>query len=361
MKAALILENGMIFYGRAFGAIGETIGEVVFNTGMTGYQEVLTDPSYYGQIVTMTYPLIGNYGINLEDGESKTPKVKGFIVRERAEKPSHWKCEMDIDGYLKQQGIMAIEGIDTRALTKIIRNQGTLKGIITINKLTSKEVQEKLESFNNIDAVKEMTTKDIYTIDGKGKHVAVLDFGIKANILRSLEKRNCKITVFPAFTSAEEILKHNPDGILLSNGPGDPKDLPEIKEAIKELMGTKPIFGICLGHQLLALTLGGDTERLKYGHRGCNHPVKDLINKRVYITSQNHGYVVNEAELSKDVFVSHINLNDNTIEGLQHKALPIFSVQFHPEASPGPKETEYLFDKFIKLMEVEEGCQRIIV
>ncbi|KAB3530558.1 carbamoyl phosphate synthase small subunit [Alkaliphilus serpentinus] len=361
MKAALILENGMIFHGRAFGAIGETTGEVVFNTGMTGYQEVLTDPSYYGQIVTMTYPLIGNYGINLEDGESKSPKVKGFIVREKSDKPSHWRCEMDIDGYLKQQGIMAIEGIDTRALTKIIRNQGTLKGIITVDKLTSKEVQEKLKAIDNVNAVKEMTTKEIYSIDGTGKHVAIIDFGIKANILRALEKRNCKITVFPAFTSAKEILIHKPDGILLSNGPGDPKDLLEIKKTISDLMGKMPIFGICLGHQLLALTLGGDTERLKYGHRGCNHPVKDLINKRVYITSQNHGYVVRDEGLSKEAYVSHVNLNDNTIEGLQHKTLPIFSVQFHPEASPGPKETEYLFDKFIKLMEVEEGCQRIIV
>ncbi|WP_026476612.1 carbamoyl phosphate synthase small subunit [Alkaliphilus transvaalensis] len=360
MKATLILENGQRFHGKAFGHVKETVGEVVFNTGMTGYQEVLTDPSYTGQIVTMTYPLIGNYGINLGDMESANPKVKGFIVRERSEMPNHWRCEMDLDGYLKESRIMALEGIDTRALTKIIRNHGTMKGIITVRELTEAQIQNKFDSFHNTNAVEEVTTKDIYEIAGEGKHVAVLDFGVKANILRSLQKRNCRLTVFPAFTSMEEILKVNPDGILLSNGPGDPKDIPQVVETIKGLLGVKPIFGICLGHQLLTLSLGGDTERLKFGHRGCNHPVKDFINNRVYITSQNHGYVVNGKKLPQEVTVTHINMNDQTIEGIAHKRLPAFSVQFHPEAAPGPRENDYLFDRFMKMMEEEATCQEII-
>ncbi|SCY51161.1 carbamoyl phosphate synthase small subunit [Alkaliphilus peptidifermentans] len=359
MKATLILENGMTFQGKAFGHLDEALGEVVFNTGMTGYQEILTDPSYTGQIVTMTYPLIGNYGINLEDIESATPKVKGFIVRERAVKPNHWRCEMDIDGYLKQHHIMAIEGIDTRALTKIIRTQGTMKGIITIAEIREEVIRKRFDDFQNNDAVKKVTTKEVYEIGGVGKHIAVIDYGIKGNIIRSLKNRNCRITVFPAYSTAMEILKINPDGILLSNGPGDPKDLPEITETIKELLNKKPVFGICLGHQLLSLALGGDTEKLKFGHRGCNHPVKDLNNNRVYITSQNHGYVVKHNSLPTDIVVSHINLNDNSIEGIQHKELPIFSVQFHPEASPGPKENDYLFDRFIKMMEGDKQCQGI--
>ncbi|MBM7614300.1 carbamoyl phosphate synthase small subunit [Alkaliphilus hydrothermalis] len=359
MKATLILENGKTFQGKAFGYLKETVGEVVFNTGMTGYQEVLTDPSYTGQIVTMTYPLIGNYGINLGDRESRTPKVKGFIVRERAEMPNHWRCEMDLEGYLKENKIMAMEGIDTRALTKILRNNGSMKGIIALRDLTPAQIQNKFDSFSNTNAVESVSTKEVYELEGKGKHVAVLDFGIKQNILRSLQHKGCRLTVFPALTPTEEILKVNPDGILLSNGPGDPKDLPQVVETIKELLGVKPIFGICLGHQLLALSLGGDTEKLKFGHRGCNHPVKDLLNKRIYITSQNHGYVMKADQLPEDIIITHVNVNDQTIEGIAHRTLPAFSVQFHPEAAPGPKENDYLFDRFMKMMKGESLCQEI--
>lgn len=360
MKAKLILENGKVFNGNAFGHIKNTVGEVVFNTGMTGYQEVLTDPSYHGQIVVMTYPLIGNYGINLESMESETARVKGFIVREGAKKPSHWQCEMNLDGFLKQHKIMGIEGIDTRALTKTIRNTGALKGIITTEDLSDAEIMKYFNSFENTDAVKQVTVDKSYELQGSGKRVAVLDFGTKKNIIRSLQERNCHLTVFPAFATAEEILASSPDGILLSNGPGDPKDIPSVIETIKALLDKKPIFGICLGHQLLALSLGADTEKLQFGHRGCNHPVKDLLNKKVYITSQNHGYVVKQDSLPKEAFVTHVNLNDGSIEGLQHKDLPVFSVQFHPEASPGPKENAYLFDKFIKTMEEDTKCQEII-
>ncbi|WP_238883607.1 carbamoyl phosphate synthase small subunit [Clostridium sp. YIM B02551] len=346
MKAKLILENGIIFEGKAFGYLKESVGEVVFNTGMTGYQEVLTDPSYYGQIVTMTYPLIGNYGINLEDVESKSVKVKGFIVREQCSYPSNFRCEFQIEDYLKQNKIIGLEGIDTRALTKILRNNGTMKGIITLEDISLQEAKPKLNSYSNEDAVKTVTSKEIYTIDGAGKHVAIMDFGIKQNIIRNFLNRGCKVTVFPADTEAEEILKVNPDLIFLSNGPGDPEDLPDVIRNIKNLVGKKPIVGICLGHQLLALSLGGKTSKLKFGHRGCNHPVKDLESNRVHITSQNHGYVVDT--LPENIEVTHVNLNDGTIEGMKHKELPIYSVQFHPEACPGPKDSEYIFDKFMK-------------
>ena len=309
MKAKLILENGMVFEGKAFGHLKDSVGEVVFTTGMTGYQEVLTDPSYYGQIVTMTYPLIGNYGINLEDMESDSPKVRGFIVREKCNLPNNFRCELELEDFLKQNKIVGLEGIDTRALTTV-------------------------------------TTKKSYTVEGKGKHVAVIDFGIKQNILRCFKKRGCKLTVFPADTKAEDILAINPDLVFLSNGPGDPEDLPEVIENIKKIVGKKPIVGICLGHQLLGLTLGGQTAKLKFGHRGCNHPVKDLETNKVTITSQNHGYVVQT--LPEDVEATHININDGTIEGMKHKKLPIFSVQFHPEASAGPQDSEYIFDKFME-------------
>ncbi len=354
MKAKLILENGVTFEGKAFGYYKETLGEVVFNTAMTGYQEVLTDPSYTGQIVVMTYPLIGNYGINLEDMESTAPRVRGLIVREWAAKPSHWRCEMDLDGYLKQNRILGLAGIDTRGLTKLLRNHGTMKGMITLRELTPGQVQNRFDSFHNHRAVEQVTTKEVYEIAGEGKRVAVLDFGHKTNILRSLKARNCHITVYPALTAPAEIVKGNHDGILLSNGPGDPKDLPQVLENIKDFIDHHmPIFGICLGHQLLSLCLGGDTEKLKFGHRGGNHPVKDLINQRVYITAQNHGYVVTKNNLPKEVFITHVNLNDGTIEGIQHQRLPIFSVQFHPEAAPGPRENDYLFDRFMELMEVK--------
>lgn len=359
MKAKLVLENGSVFEGEAFGYIEEIVGEVVFNTGMTGYQEILTDPSYYGQMVVMTYPLIGNYGVNLEDIESASPKVKALIVRERAAKPSNWRCEMDLEGYLKEMKVIGLAGIDTRALTKILRNHGTMKGIILVENASQEEVERKLKAFHNEDAVQQVTVKAPYRIEGTGKHIAIIDFGIKENIIRSFRKRNCSMSIFPADVEADEILKANPDGIFLSNGPGDPKTLTKTIDTIKKLIGKKPILGICLGHQLLALSLGGDTERLKFGHRGCNHPVKDLINNRVYITSQNHGYVVNGESLPEDIIVTHINLNDNTIEGMQHRNLPIFSVQFHPEASPGPQDTAHIFDTFIRSLEGGFPCQEI--
>ncbi len=346
MKAKLILENGTIFEGTAFGYLEESVGEVVFNTGMTGYQEVLTDPSYYGQIVTMTYPLIGNYGINIEDTESKSIKVKGFIVREKCSSPSNFRCEFQLEDYLKQNKIIGLEGIDTRALTKMLRNNGTMKGIITLEELGLEDVQEKLQSFSNEYAVKSVSTDVVKQVEGAGKHVAILDFGIKQNIVRNFVKRGCKVSVFPYDASSDEVLAVNPDLIFLSNGPGNPEDLPESIENIKNLIGKKPIVGICLGHQLLALSLGGKTSKLKFGHRGSNHPVKDLEENRVHITSQNHGYVVEQ--LPEEFEVTHVNLNDGTIEGMKHKTLPIYSVQFHPEACPGPKDSEYIFDKFMK-------------
>ncbi|NLK96017.1 MAG: glutamine-hydrolyzing carbamoyl-phosphate synthase small subunit [Clostridiales bacterium] len=346
MKAKLILENGMEFEGKAFGHLKDSVGEVVFTTGMTGYQEVLTDPSYYGQIVTMTYPLIGNYGINLEDMESNSPKVRGFIVREKCNMPNNFRCELELETFLKAHKIVGLEGIDTRALTKVLRNNGTMKGIIALEELDQETIKEKLDGFSNRDAVKEVTTKKVYTIEGKGKHVAVIDFGVKNNILRCFKKRGCKLTVFPASVSAEEILAIDPDLVFLSNGPGDPEDLPEAIENIRKLIGKKPITGICLGHQLLALALGGETKKLKFGHRGCNHPVKDLETNKVTITSQNHGYVVEK--LPEDMIITHTNINDVTVEGMKHKSLPIFSVQFHPEACAGPQDSEYIFDKFME-------------
>ena len=304
MKAKLILENGMIFEGKAFGYLKESVGEVVFTTGMTGYQEVLTDPSYYGQIVTMTYPLIGNYGINLEDMESDSVKVSGFIVREKCNLPSNFRCELDLDNYLKQEKVIGLEGIDTRALTKVLRNSGTMKGIITLENVDDEYVKERLESFSNKNAVKSVTA------------------------------------------TAEEVLNVNPDLVFLSNGPGDPEDLDFVVENVKKIVGKKPIVGICLGHQLLALTLGGKTTKLKFGHRGCNHPVKDLERNIVHITSQNHGYVVQT--LPENMEVTHVNINDGTVEGMKHKQLPIYSVQFHPEASAGPQDSEYIFDRFLE-------------
>lgn len=346
MKAKLILENGVVFEGKAFGYLKECVGEVVFNTGMTGYQEVLTDPSYYGQIVTMTYPLIGNYGINLEDLESKEPKVRGFIVREKCQYPNNFRCELELETYLAQNKILGLDGIDTRALTKILRNNGTMKGIIVLDNSNLEDVKDKLEAFSNRDAVSIVSTNEKYEISGEGKNVAIIDFGIKQNIIRNFVKRGCNVTVFPYDFKAEEVLDINPDLVFLSNGPGDPEDMGEAVNEIKEIVGKKPIVGICLGHQLLALTLGGKTKKLKFGHRGCNHPVKDLINNRVHITSQNHGYYV--ATLPENMEITHVSMNDGTVEGMKHKELPIFSVQFHPEACPGPKDSEYIFDEFMK-------------
>ncbi len=348
MRAKLILENGMVFYGKAFGYLEETVGELVFNTSMTGYQELLTDPSYYGQIVVMTYPLIGNYGVNLEDVQSNGVKVKGFVIKEPAKLPNNFRCEITLSAYLRQNKIMGIKGLDTRQLTKIIRDHGSMKAIITIEELSQSDIKKRFNNFHNTDAVKNVTCEEAYEIPGDGKNIAIMDFGIKENIIKSFEKRGCNIKVFPAFTSAEEILEYNPDGIFLSNGPGDPADLTEVIENIKKLVGKKPIIGICLGHQLLALALGGKTKKLKFGHRGGNHPVKDLVAKKIYITSQNHGYVVDE--LPEGMELTHVNLNDNTVEGMKSEKLKIASVQFHPEACPGPEETAYIFDDFLNII-----------
>lgn len=349
MKARLILEDGTIFEGNAFGHLEDGVGEVVFNTSMTGYQEILTDPSYYGQIVTITYPLVGNYGVNLEDKESDGVKVSGFIVREKSDLPSNFRCEMDIDTYLKQSGVIGLEGIDTRALTKILRNKGTMKGIISVEHSKFSDVASKLEEFDNTQAVRIVSRKKIERIPGDGKKVAIMDFGVKSNIIRNFQKRGCDITIFPAETTADEVLSTDPDLIFLSNGPGDPADLEDIVENVRKMIGKKPIVGICLGHQILAIALGGKTGKLKFGHRGGNHPVKDFEEGKIFITSQNHGYYV--TEVPEDMTVTQINLNDNTVEGMRHNTLPIYCVQYHPEANPGPFDSEYVFDKFLEIAE----------
>ncbi len=347
--AILTLEDGTKFEGRSFGAKKDIIGEVVFNTGMTGYQEVLTDPSYCGQIVTMTYPLIGNYGVNESDPESAKPQVSGFIVREFCEQPSNWRSEGSLDKYLEANGICGLCGIDTRALTRIIREKGTMRGIITQQAPTDDQINS-MKGFSYLLPVDTVTCKEKYNYCDGGFKVAVLDFGLKRNILRSLKKRECAVTVFPARTSADEILNGGFDGLMLTSGPGDPKGNAEVIENLKQLIGKIPTFGICLGHQLLSLAAGADTEKLKYGHRGANHPVKDLSKDRVYITSQNHGYTIVEQTLPQSIEVSHRNWNDGTIEGVRYKDHDIFTVQFHPEASPGPEDTAYLFDEFIEMM-----------
>lgn len=353
MKAFLLLEDGTVFEGNSFGMEGNIIGEVVFNTGMTGYQEVLTDSSYCGQIVCMTYPLIGNYGVNLDDIESIKPQVKGFIVRELCKTPSNWRSIETLNEYLKRNEIIGLEGIDTRELTIILRDKGTMKGTIVTGEQLS-EVEEKLlelRSHTIDNPVLQVTTPELKHIDGTGYKIALLDYGLKKNIVRSLLKRNCEVYIFPATATAEEVLSIEPNGIMLSNGPGDPKDCQFQIDTIKKLMGKKPIFGICLGHQLTALANGADTEKLKYGHRGCNHPVKDLEKDMTYITSQNHGYTIIEDSLNKELMsVSHINMNDGTIEGIKYKNAPLFTVQFHPEASPGPGDTAYLFDEFMDMI-----------
>ncbi|MBE3101564.1 MAG: glutamine-hydrolyzing carbamoyl-phosphate synthase small subunit [Firmicutes bacterium] len=350
MMAVLVLEDGTMFTGEAFGARGRVTGEVVFNTGMTGYQEVLTDPSYCGQIVTMTYPLIGNYGINMLDRESSKPQVRGFIVREYCEYPSNWRCEGDLDTYLKGNNIIALSGIDTRALTKKIREQGTMMGMISTDMPPTEEIY-KLKNQKLSHPVDMVSTREAYTIPGNDTRIAMLDFGVKGNIINSLKNRGCTLMVYPSHCDAETILRDAPDAIVLTNGPGDPKENEKAIDTIRVLMNKKPIMGICLGHQLLALASGADTEKLKYGHRGCNHPVVDVLQQRVYITSQNHGYTIVENSLdTKKIEVTHRNLNDGSIEGIRFIDRPVFSVQFHPEACPGPKDSAYLFDNLFSLI-----------
>lgn len=356
MKAFLILEDGTVFSGISIGSTREVISEIVFNTSMTGYLEVLTDPSYAGQAVTMTYPLIGNYGICRKDMESLRAWPDGYIVRELSRMPSNFRSEISIQQFLSENDIPGICGIDTRALAKILREKGTMNGMITTKEYADiSEVIPRIKEYSVKGVVSRVTCKEKYTLEGNGPKVALMDFGAKRNIARSLNERGCEVTVYPAGTSAEEILGTNPDGIMLSNGPGDPKECTEIIEQIKKLYDSNvPIFAICLGHQLMALATGADTHKLKYGHRGANHPVKDLKTGKVYISSQNHGYVVDEntldAGIAKPAFE---NVNDKTNEGLEYVGKNIFTVQFHPEACAGPQDTAYLFDRFMDMMKKE--------
>lgn len=352
-KAFLILEDGTVFEGNAIGADKEIISEIVFNTAMTGYQEVLTDPSYAGQAVVMTYPLIGNYGVNSEDLESAKPWPDAFIVRELSRTNSNFRSEGSLEDYLKANDIPGVSGIDTRALTKILREKGTMNGMITTREdVKFEDIADALKAYTTGDVVDRVTCKEKYVLEGDGCRVALLDFGAKRNIAKSLNDRGCRVTVYPARTTAEEILADQPDGIMLSNGPGDPKNCGSIISEIKKLYDSKvPIFAICLGHQLMALATGADTHKMKYGHRGGNHPVKDLIDGRVYISSQNHGYVVDTDTIDPEVAIPAFrNVNDGTNEGLKYLQKKVFTVQFHPEASPGPQDSAYLFDKFIEMM-----------
>ena len=350
----LLLADGRIFEGRSFGYQGETVGEVCFNTGMTGYQEILTDPSYCKQIVTMTSPHIGNYGINEEDIESENIQVAGFVVKEETMTPSNWRSTQSLGEYLKENKIVGIKEIDTRSLTRHIRDKGAMNGIISSNDLDIQSLDKKLKKFpdmNGLDLAKDVTTQKKYKWPGKGRYkVAVIDFGIKKNILRLLSDVGCELTVFPASIKAEDILSFEPDGVFLSNGPGDPLAVTYGIETVKKLLGKVPLFGICLGHQILALALGASTFKLKFGHRGINHPVRNNEKNTVEITSQNHGFAVDLDSLPPNVISTHINLNDNTSGGIRCTDIPAFSVQYHPESSPGPHDSRYLFNQFIEMM-----------
>ncbi|SKA88269.1 carbamoyl-phosphate synthase small subunit [Prosthecobacter debontii] len=384
MKAILALEDGRYFEGESFGAPGTRTGEICFNTSMSGYQEVLTDPSYRGQIVAMTYPMIGNYGVNPLDDESNEPHVRGFVVEELCEVPSNWRSSQSLDAYLKQYNIPGIQGVDTRALTKHLRTLGAMRSVITTEVGTVAEavkLAQESAPMSGSDFVKEVTTPSIYQWDPESQlsrqwdipspsqnreggaegafhplpdaryHVVAYDFGMKRNILRGLRQSGFHVTVVPAGTSAEEVLARNPDGVFLSNGPGDPGALGYIHEEVRKLIGKKPVFGICLGHQILGHAYGGKTFKLKFGHRGGNQPVKDLRTGKVSITSQNHGFAIDPASLPSNVEVTHINLNDGTVEGMRHREAPVMSVQYHPEAAPGPNDAKYFFDEFAKLID----------
>jgi len=368
-KAILVIEDGSVFEGQSFGAEGEAYGEVVFNTSITGYQEILTDPSYNGQIVTMTYPEIGNYGVNIDDVESRRPFLRGFVVKEYWREPSNWRSQDDLGSYLAENGVPGIEGVDTRALTKLIRSKGAQKAVISTSDLNPESLLKKVNNSQGIvgiDLVTEVSCEDAYSWSegtgvwrpagehtspaGEKYKVVAYDYGLKRNILRKLTDHGCEVLVVPSRTPPHEVLAMNPDGIFLSNGPGDPAAVAYAVESIQSLLGKKPIFGICLGHQILGLAMGAKTYKLKFGHRGANQPVKDLKTGKVEITSQNHGFAVDSDTLGKDVEVTHINLNDDTVEGLRHRKHKAFSVQYHPEASPGPHDSSYLFDEFLDLM-----------
>ena len=355
----LILEDGSVYHGRGFGSDVYRIGELVFNTGMSGYQEVLSDLSYCGQIVMMTYPMVGNYGINRDDFESIDPAVFGFVVKECCEVPSNFRCEMSLDEFLKLKHIPGIQGIDTRSLTKKLRTSGTMRCIMADADADEEEIVKKLNESDILHNQVEMVSiKKPFPIPARGKKVVLMDFGAKHGIIRELTERKCDLTVVPFDTSAEAILALRPDGVMLSNGPGDPKDVPNAIDTIRELIGKLPIFGICLGHQLISLACGANTVKLKFGHRGCIHPVINLSDGKVEMTSQNHGYAVEEDSLANtDLVVTHRALNDQSVEGVRHVKYPVFSVQYHPEASPGPEDANYLFDEFMNLMERERGVR----
>jgi carbamoyl-phosphate synthase small subunit len=379
-QALLALEDGTVFWGKAFGARGETFGEVVFNTNLTGYQEVLTDPSYKGQIVTMTNPLIGNYGINDDDLESRRPQVEGFIVKEGSKRASNWRAQYSLEEWLQRHAVVGIQGIDTRALTRHLRTCGAMRGAVSSSDLAPDRLIARVQASPGLmgrDLVREVTCGAPYTwTDGEWHwpegyskaitdsserfRIVAYDFGMKRNILRKLVHSGCDVTVVPAHTPAAEALQCNPHGIFLSNGPGDPEAVPYAIETVRQLIGVKPIFGICLGHQILALALGGKTYKLKFGHRGGNHPVMHLPTRKVEITAQNHGFAVDTESLPAEVEVTHVNLNDHTVEGMRHRELPVFSVQYHPEASPGPHDSWYLFERFkVMLGEIMTHPQRV--